>query len=68
MVQCKWIIALDEIDVILVIKHGKHKRALDKLSHFGDRLNVEGFLLFKKLNCYVAIRLDWSIRQRYLLA
>ena len=63
MVQSQWVISLDKVEVAFIIKHGKYKRTLDKFSHFRNGLYVEGFLLFQELNCYIAVRLDWRVRE-----
>ena len=58
------IISDDEPDRIVFIQHCKHKRALDLLSHSLQAVEVEGFLLFKKLHCNVAVRFntcEWQI-------
>ena len=68
MIERKRIISLNEVQVVIFLQNRKHKRTLDKLSHFRNGLYVEGFLLLQELHSYVAVRLDWSIRQRHLLA
>lgn len=50
MVQSQWVISLDKVEVALIIKHGKYKRTLDKLSHLANGLYVEDFLLLQELN------------------
>ena len=63
MIQCKRVIAFDEIHVIMLVQNSKHKRPLDKLSRLRYGLYVEGFLLFQKLHGYVAICLYWCARK-----
>ena len=66
MVQRKRVITLDEVYIVFLIKHGEHKRTLDKLRHLTNGFHVEGFLLFKKLYRYVAVGFDGRVRQLHL--
>ena len=48
--------------IVAVVKNSEHKRPLDKFRHFANGFHVEGFLLFEKLNSYVAIGLYRRVR------
>ena len=59
----QWIVPDDEPDGIVLIQNGKHKRALDLFSHSFKAVEVEGFLLFKKLHRNIAVRFNTCHRE-----
>ena len=59
----QWIVPDDEPDGVILIQNRKHKRTLDLFSHKFQAVEVEGFLLFKKLYRNVTIRFNTRHRQ-----
>ena len=64
----QWVISDNEPDGVILIQNRKHKRTLDLFSHSLQAVEVEGFLLFKKLHRNVTVRFNTRERQIFFHA